>query len=392
MSFVFKVDEDCRIADADSRLVLVRAAIARLQEIEAALTLSVECKTAIDSLAPMFPASISNLPPEILAEVFTHTLAPCPYVEPSVSCSPIVLVRVCRRWRDVALATPRLWSSLHVSLSKVYQSCWTGYSHWLMRAKAAPTSLRILCDVDPTSLDPTQHTQLSSRLEPLISRCSNVCLHGIPIDGLLSHVPKLTHLELSGSQRNVARTSFAVSNIVPRLTSASLHFMAYEVDDHQSLARFQLPWMQLTDLRVHFILLSSTMFLTIIGMCPSLTVLCASCVSTTDDVELGRHVHRHGGLDECISHPTLRHLEMKVLRPRLDVLFSALELPALRILDLSFCLRERDIWPHEEFAAFVRRSECTLDTLTIRQNKTAHPFKEAYERLLCKHVVMLPPA
>jgi len=264
-----------------------------------------------------------------------------------------------------------------------------------MRAKAAPISLRILCDIDPRSLDPTQHTQLLSRLEPLVSRCSNVSLHGIPVDGLLGHVPKLIHIQLSGGQRNVDQTSFVVSNIVPRLTSASLHFMAYDVDNHQSLARFQLPWMQLTELRVHFILLSSTMFLTILDMCPSLTVLCASCVSTTDDVELDRHVHQlrqHGGMDGRISHPTLRHLEMKVLRPRLDVLFGALELPALRILDLSFCLRERDIWPHEEFAVFVERSNCALDTLTIRQNKTAHPFKEAYERLLCKHVVMFPPA
>ncbi|KAJ7804309.1 hypothetical protein B0H14DRAFT_2313182, partial [Mycena olivaceomarginata] len=62
---------------------------------------------------------VSKLPTEITAEIFDH----CVQVFDPVSIphiyktsAPIILSAVCRTWRDIALATPALWSYLHIRL------------------------------------------------------------------------------------------------------------------------------------------------------------------------------------------------------------------------------------------------------------------------------------
>ncbi|KAJ7194315.1 hypothetical protein GGX14DRAFT_378075, partial [Mycena pura] len=48
---------------------------------------------------------------EILAHIFVYCL-PHGRIRPSPRTAPLVLGQICRRWRDVALSTGRLWSSL----------------------------------------------------------------------------------------------------------------------------------------------------------------------------------------------------------------------------------------------------------------------------------------
>ncbi|KII91818.1 hypothetical protein PLICRDRAFT_105807, partial [Plicaturopsis crispa FD-325 SS-3] len=59
-----------------------------------------------------------RLPAELLSEVFVHCLppdsAPSPYAPPlssgpALGSAPLLLMSVCKRWRAVALSTPRLW-------------------------------------------------------------------------------------------------------------------------------------------------------------------------------------------------------------------------------------------------------------------------------------------
>ncbi|KAJ7685720.1 hypothetical protein DFH06DRAFT_49472 [Mycena polygramma] len=85
-----------------------------------------------------------HLPPEILAEIFLHCLPQAGF--PSPTTAPLVLCGVCRRWRDVAIGTSALWSSLSIDFDRmsnpgpmtdpnpVYQT-------WLSRARGAPLSL-----------------------------------------------------------------------------------------------------------------------------------------------------------------------------------------------------------------------------------------------------------
>ncbi|EJD35273.1 hypothetical protein AURDEDRAFT_93216, partial [Auricularia subglabra TFB-10046 SS5] len=56
---------------------------------------------------------IRRLPPEVLAEVFTACLSDEQLH--SLSAVPYPVSQVCRRWRSVALQTPRLWTYVSVN-------------------------------------------------------------------------------------------------------------------------------------------------------------------------------------------------------------------------------------------------------------------------------------
>ncbi|KAF8868912.1 hypothetical protein BD779DRAFT_816332 [Infundibulicybe gibba] len=56
---------------------------------------------------------VSDLPPEILREIFLHCiLLPGKWGSFSSRDTPLVLIKVCREWREVAVSTPELWSVL----------------------------------------------------------------------------------------------------------------------------------------------------------------------------------------------------------------------------------------------------------------------------------------
>jgi hypothetical protein len=52
---------------------------------------------------------VQTLPPEIISEIFVNCLS-VPYREPDPNRAPLLLGRICRQWRSIALSTPKLWS------------------------------------------------------------------------------------------------------------------------------------------------------------------------------------------------------------------------------------------------------------------------------------------
>ncbi|KAJ7685639.1 hypothetical protein DFH06DRAFT_1029448 [Mycena polygramma] len=86
-----------------------------------------------------------TVPTEILAEIFFHCLPDDhDYVVPDVATAPLILCGICRRWREVAISTPRLWSSLRIDFDlmlkrRVYETGF--YKMWLSRAGGTPLSL-----------------------------------------------------------------------------------------------------------------------------------------------------------------------------------------------------------------------------------------------------------
>ncbi|RDB14622.1 hypothetical protein Hypma_016506 [Hypsizygus marmoreus] len=85
---------------------------------------------------------VTSLPPEILGEIFIHTLPSEAYPFPEVDVSPMLLCQVCRYWKLTALSLARLWSSFtcHVGID-------TRCSHielfklWLDRSRQHPLAL-----------------------------------------------------------------------------------------------------------------------------------------------------------------------------------------------------------------------------------------------------------
>lgn len=103
---------------------------------------------------------MDRTPHELLSQVFVECLPhpdhDSPYLYPSTATAPLVLLRVCHRWRVVALQTQRLWCSLNaaqgdavdaaldaVSLARIW-----GYENWLSRSGGCPLSLAIAFQFD----------------------------------------------------------------------------------------------------------------------------------------------------------------------------------------------------------------------------------------------------
>ncbi|KAJ2922821.1 hypothetical protein H1R20_g14269, partial [Candolleomyces eurysporus] len=92
-----------------------------------------------------------------MQEIFMHS-RPSSYSRTSGICdAPLLLLRVCRSWRDLALSTPQLWASVevaapkHLSMSNAFaedsMKTYTIEIHrWIARSGDAPLSLRIRQD------------------------------------------------------------------------------------------------------------------------------------------------------------------------------------------------------------------------------------------------------
>ncbi|KAJ7171981.1 hypothetical protein C8R46DRAFT_1084418 [Mycena filopes] len=100
------------------------------------------------------------IPPELVAEIFLHCIDFEP-VTPDVDTAPLVLTRVCRRWRAIALSTPELWSYLvvpiHPSEAEIAMC-----QMWLSRARSTPLSWHLLDEYDD------YHIQLDALMETVV--------------------------------------------------------------------------------------------------------------------------------------------------------------------------------------------------------------------------------
>ncbi|KAJ6622698.1 hypothetical protein B0H10DRAFT_2012412 [Mycena sp. CBHHK59/15] len=86
------------------------------------------------------PCEISKIPPEIISEIFLHCLLnsrPRPgELAPRPSDAPMLLGRICRQWREIALWTPELWKEIELTDHNSQGICFL-LDVWLTRAGRA---------------------------------------------------------------------------------------------------------------------------------------------------------------------------------------------------------------------------------------------------------------
>ena len=81
---------------------------------------------------------IGTMPPELLAEVFSH----CASVEPF---SPVQLSHVSMLWRETAITTPSLWHTLSARIpSQTPEICLAKINTWLARSGAFPLHVSLI--------------------------------------------------------------------------------------------------------------------------------------------------------------------------------------------------------------------------------------------------------
>ncbi|KAK6978064.1 F-box domain-containing protein [Favolaschia claudopus] len=246
----FMQEDRTFLAETDAQ---IQAFTAQISELEDAISHLREAQQlALDRLNS-YKYPVLSLPDEMVCEIFIRFLPPYPDPSPLVGLlSPITLTHVCRRWREIALATPDLWKAIdlippnclsHISstrsigpipLSSRHQTrARTLGSLWIKRSGSHPLSVR--------AVDLDKSFPIFSTLLPHRARLEHLTLYlrsGLPLLKLAADsLPRLRSLNLwfqNGLTRPVVLTD------LPLLRTVVLGDVR--------VPSIALPWAQLTSL------------------------------------------------------------------------------------------------------------------------------------------------
>ncbi|KAJ7749494.1 hypothetical protein B0H16DRAFT_874860 [Mycena metata] len=299
---------------------------------------------------------LTALPFDIISQIFVRCLPEDP--SPSPTEAPLLLARICRELRDVALATHHLWDTLDVEINpKTIASKVLLLEAWVPRAGNLPRSIGLTyhgggrSQVHDVMLSRNEIPLLSTLLARYAPHWTVVNLH-IPMLGLTRlHPPaegfaSLRKLVLDcGSFPEDKENEFCAFLDSPRLRE--LHIIS-----RGSVKPISLPWAQLTILRLD----NPTVVQSLEAL-----VLVPNLVKFTCRVSpvIGR---------TPLAPPPLAHLESLALvlseRHVYPLLLRYLTVPGLLHLALNF----HD--PHQmmalELPALLARSRCSLRRLSVK--------------------------
>ncbi|KAG6808435.1 hypothetical protein H0H92_004130 [Tricholoma furcatifolium] len=326
-------------------------------------------------------APIDLLPTEIISRIFTFCFPDQGYsASPSISYAPILPGRISRRWREISLSTPELWTIFHLHLddsqpldaSKAADLI-SAMDAWTARSGSLPLSLGLYCPTFGSSVHAMR--QLVKNLISYSPRCRRFVLHlgqmrrrdhtrpyqGYPWFRLPSRTvyPYLEEVDLDLPFRDALAFLEPAINSTPRLrdiTLAGTPPSLLTVLPHSTLG-------QLTDLR-------TTSVESVQGCCEilNLSPRLRNCrfdlrVSERDDVL--RNVAApilHRELDKLYVGPT-----------DLEVFFDSVTLPSLQVLTIN-CAPQKGRWSQRSFLDFLNRSHCSLRKLSLFNAKLSSDF------------------
>jgi hypothetical protein len=291
---------------------------------------------------------LRRLPDEILSLIFIHCLPEDSHLSLVKNKAPVLLTRICRQWRNIALDMPRLWCRPHLKLKNrrhlhqqdnLYHLC-------LERSRGRPLSLVIDCYAN-------QMPKLRKFLQPYGHHISSLSIPSVRgTCEVFREFPALLELALNNT---TSRTSLTITTCIKILppTVRSLKVTGSFSLDRDSSAIPAAALAHLTHIEVS--LCSLGVVIRLIRLSSNLSSLVihqyiSERIPATDSAQV-------------LTHTTLRSL--RILEANTSVtsllpsLFSILSLPKLRILEVS----GSQAWPHEEVKAFLERSNCPLEDL-----------------------------
>lgn len=315
-------------------------------------------------------SAVWRLPPEILSHIFMYCLPEEQYLSPAPRLGPMLLTRICRRWRDVAVATPGLWCRLFVDVDySDWQPTAFGCNSWLKRSRQYPLSLAVKFLADGIA---NQRILLQPYLNQISSLFAYFPLYCTDTPFMLTELVALQELVIHNLDYNPALVSW-ISQLP--LTLRSLKMTGAWLNFEQ-LSFLNPTWPYLTN--VHARILKESQVLLLLRLCPNLSSL------TT------RMRPRRQAL-VAYTHTKLQ--SFRITAPRtpdrcLPRLMNALLLPDLRVLEAINITP----WPHKEFKAFLARSRCPLETLILGAGVTIKNDQRAeYTALIPSLEVVVDP-
>ncbi|KAJ7725937.1 hypothetical protein B0H16DRAFT_1471596 [Mycena metata] len=253
--------------------------------------------------------------------------------------APLLLLRICRQWRAVALSAPELWTSIQVHCPYYIEAIVPRLDRWLLRAGSLPLNINLHYLTHPD----TSSDGILQLLKRHSGQLQTLTLDTLPQEYFRIH-------EIVGPL-SALKTIF----LTCRGFSAYSGFVGMKLDafsdapllrDVQFLGDFRpatiaLPWAQLTNLNANY--LSIYDCLQVLSLSPNLVT------ARFEYTMIGR---THDAV------PPLLHLESLTLRgmePSGDIL-RHITTPALIHIDVE----EVDV---ETWKAFIARSGCVLERL-----------------------------
>jgi hypothetical protein len=317
------------------------------------------------------------LPTKVLSQIFVHCLPQSDLIslENSLNSAPMLLTRICRRWRDVALDTPNLWCRLYMDIYYPHYRQWEQqrffFDLWLKRSQGRPVEV----ELSGVGINSWVGSTLHDCLQPYSNQISSLLIRNEIEEPkpLLEGLPALQELTLpSINGNNEAKVAESISRLPSTLRS--LRFSARYGFSFQELCSFNPIWTQLTNVMIG--VRCAFTFICFLKLCPNLS-------SATIHIARGRNVARgHDVPLAPFTHVGLQSLSIScpawaTANPVAD-LFGALSLPNLRVFDAC----RLGTWPHGDFRAFLAQSNCHLERLTLGGGMTTDEQRAEYIALI----------
>ncbi|KAF7364124.1 F-box domain-containing protein [Mycena sanguinolenta] len=308
---------------------------------------------------------ISQLPPEIISEIFLHFLPAYPErpEHPGLS-SPLLLCAICREWRAIAIGTPQLWRAVRMSASDDSRAEQLELlSAWLSYSGSCPLSFNI--PFRSYSWRNTLESQLLQMVVPHSGRWehADLCLTFENLHFLQCDMPLLRRLTFGLNQ-------------APPLDGPPVNLFdcAPQLKDVVLTTSFEksimnLPWHQLTHLQTHYLYLEECV--EILRDAVSLVCCDFGVCGTEELIPIPTlPVHHHlTRLALQLTENTSYYLALSLLP-----LFENLTTPALHSLHVyepGITLRSLE--------AFFSRSRCSLQELRVDESSMAeNVYRDAF--------------
>ncbi|KAF7376776.1 F-box domain-containing protein [Mycena sanguinolenta] len=321
----------------------------RIRDIERSLFALPTERSQVKERLDAYKYPVLTLPNELTSEFFIHFLPIYPDAPPLTGlASPTTLTHVCRKWREIALATPALWRAIRLryeydhetNIPKRFNQMNISDA-WIRRSKSCPLSMYINI----------RHPDIMRKIftETFIMATARwehvILLEGDTPFPFLNTGRPMSLLRSLRLWLQVTNDVFTFPD-VPQLCTVHLTGVKAGLN-------VTLPWVQLTRL---------TLFYVGINRCISILRQTTKLVQCS----LTMHSSQSESLDflgSDLALPHLEYLSLEAIRQPVDGFLSSFVVPSLQRLELQEIFLGAEPIPALEM--FVAKSGCRLQQLDI---------------------------
>ncbi|KAJ6589135.1 hypothetical protein B0H19DRAFT_1058189 [Mycena capillaripes] len=249
---------------------------------------------------------------------------------------PLLLGRICRQWRSIALSTPELWTAIQLHCPYYIEKVLPALDRWLLRSGTLPLTIDLQYRVYPD----TSSDGILQLLKRHSAQLQNLTLNIPPEDffrfaEIVGPLPILKNNFFTCRQLGFYKEMINGFKIAPELRN--VHFLA-------KFSPNNLPWEQLTTFRSDSLTLP--LYLLVLSLSPKL-IAC--------------QLEFRESSASLVSEPPLLHLKSLIL--------LSFEVPSTKLLAHltapALVHLEGDELDVDDWTAFLTRSRCPLEQLTF---------------------------